>query len=223
MSESFPSRWPDVEARVHPGRFIRLVPTDADADAGELFLISHGSSREEALWEFLHNGPFADVSAMRDWIDQWQSTPDVVCFTVMERESMRRLGMISVMRITPLHGVAELGCIWYAPAAQRTKVNTEAVYLLLRHLIDDLGYRRIEWKCDNRNEPSKAAASRLGFQFEGIFRQHMVIKGRNRDTAWFGMTCGEWPRLRRAFERWLYEEDSVSLRQCIETTPAAAH
>ncbi|MDB6152642.1 MAG: Protein N-acetyltransferase, RimJ/RimL family [Chthoniobacteraceae bacterium] len=219
MVDSFPKPWPAVEPRPHTGRFITLVPTDAESDAGELFAISHGSDACERLWQFLHNGPFCDVAAMRDWIIQWQSAPDVVCFTVRAINSSRALGMISILRITPAHGVAELGCIWYAPAAQRSSANTEAVYLLLCYLFNELQYRRVEWKCDSRNEPSKAAALRLGFQFEGLFRQHMAIKGINRDTAWFSILDGEWPRLRANFEHWLHGEGRVSLRELNHVRP----
>ena len=119
--------------------------------------------------------------------------------------------MISILRITPAHGVAELGHIWYGLAAQRTPVNTESVFLLLRHLFDDLGYRRVEWKCDAGNARSRAAALRLGFQFEGLFRQHMIVKGRSRDTTWFAMLDTDWPARKANFERWLADEGRTSL------------
>jgi RimJ/RimL family protein N-acetyltransferase len=111
------------------------------------------------------------------------------------------------MRITPDHGVIEIGHIWFAPALQRTRQATEAIYLLARHAFDDLGYRRFEWKCDSLNQPSRQAAERFGFVFEGVFRQHMVIKDRNRDTAWFSILDGEWPVVRAAFEAWLAPEN----------------
>ena len=123
------------------------------------------------------------------------------------------MGMISVMRITSAHGVAELGHIWYGLAAQRSPVNTESVFLLLRHLFDDLGYRRVEWKCDAENVRSRAAALRLGFRFEGIFRQHMVVKGLNRDTAWFAMLDTDWPARKANFERWLADGGRTSLSE----------
>jgi RimJ/RimL family protein N-acetyltransferase len=111
------------------------------------------------------------------------------------------------MRITPEHGVIEIGHIWFASALQRTRQATEAIYLLARHAFDDLGYRRFEWKCDSLNQPSRRAAERFGFVFEGVFRQHMVIKDRNRDTAWFSILDGEWPLVRAAFEAWLAPEN----------------
>jgi RimJ/RimL family protein N-acetyltransferase len=111
--------------------------------------------------------------------------------------------MASFMRMVPEHGVIEIGHIWFAPEIQRTRQATEAIFLLARHAFDDLGYRRLEWKCDSLNGPSRRAAERFGFTYEGVFRQHMVVKGRNRDTAWFSMTDGEWPIRRLAFEAWL--------------------
>jgi RimJ/RimL family protein N-acetyltransferase len=107
----------------------------------------------------------------------------------------------------PLHGVIEIGHIWFAPALQRTRAATESIFLLARHAFDDLGYRRLEWKCDSLNGPSRSAAERFGFTYEGIFRQHMVVKGRNRDTAWYAITDAEWPSRRAAFEAWLSAEN----------------
>ncbi|MDB6140364.1 MAG: Protein N-acetyltransferase, RimJ/RimL family [Verrucomicrobiaceae bacterium] len=210
---SFPACWPRPLVCIHTGSFIVLTPTSAVADAPELFEVGHATEEARALWQYLPCGPFADAAALRDWITKWQQSPDVLAFTVSSRETGRKLGMISIMRITPHHGVAELGLIWYAPAAQRTKANTEAVHLLLGHLFDGLHYRRVEWKCDNRNQPSKAAALRLGFQPEGLFRQHLVVKGMNRDTAWFAMLDHEWPKRKANFERWLYGAEFVSLTE----------
>jgi RimJ/RimL family protein N-acetyltransferase len=211
LDATLPSSWPAPQPRVHAGRFVTLAPSEPGADAAELFAAGNESEAARRLWQFMPWGPFADAEAMRDWMRAWQRAPDVLAFTVTSLAAGRKVGMISLMQIRPAHGAAELGGIWYAPGAQRTKINTECVYLLLRHLFDDLRYRRAEWKCDDLNEPSKAAALRLGFQFEGLFRQHLVIKGRNRDTAWFAMLDGEWPRRKASLERWLYEDDSVSL------------
>jgi RimJ/RimL family protein N-acetyltransferase len=111
------------------------------------------------------------------------------------------------MRIVTEHGVIEIGHIWFAPILQRTRQATEAIYLLARHAFDDLGYRRFEWKCDSLNEPSRRAAERFGFIYEGVFRQHMVVKGRNRDTAWFSIVDGAWPAVRAGFEAWLAPEN----------------
>jgi len=199
------------EPRVHAGKFITLQPLDIESDIGELFSISHADDAIGALWRYMPNGPFTDADAMRHFLTQWQARPDVVAFTVRSTKTNLCLGSISIMSIRAEHGVAELGNIWYAPTAQRTKANTEACYLLLRHCFDDLHYRRMEWKCDARNESSRAAALRLGFGFEGVFRQHRMVKGENRDTAWFAMLDGEWPQRQVNFEQWLSGNGSVSL------------
>ena len=211
--------WPAPIAQTFAGRFVTLTPTDAAADTGELFAAGHGSAEARELWQLMPCGPFEDAAAMRDSIRAWQENADVLAFTVTSRESGRRIGMISIMRITPAHGVAELGFIWYAPSAQRTNANTEANYLLLRHCFADLGYRRMEWKCDAENARSRAAALRLGYSFEGIFRQHMIIKGRSRDTAWFAMLDHEWRRIAAAMEHWLYTDGSQPLAARRAETP----
>jgi len=215
-----PDPRPAPAPREHRGQFVVLAPSDPERDAAELFLASHEPPETRALWDFMPRGPFADAADFREWMRIWRDTPDTLPFTVSLTNTGRCVGMISMMRVTPAHGVAELGCIWYAPDMQRTKVNTETVYLLLRHLFDDLGYRRLEWKCDTHNARSRTAALRLGFTFEGIFRQHMILKGRNRDTAWFAMLDHEWPTRRANFERWLYTPDSPPLSQLNSATGA---
>ncbi len=197
------------------GRFITLKPLDVAADVAELFAISHVDEKTRNLWRYMPCGPFSNVEDQAAFLREWQATPNVIAFAVRNAETQHCLGSISLMSIRAEHGVAELGNIWYAPAAQRTKANTEACYLLLRHCFEDLGYRRMEWKCDSRNEPSRKAALRLGFTFEGIFRQHMIIKGENRDTAWFAMLDHEWPQISAAMRKWLYDDDSISLSRLI--------
>ena len=197
------------------GQFITLTPLDVSADVAELFAISHVDEATRNLWRYMPRGPFASVEEHDAFLREWQATPNVVAFAVRDAATQRILGSISLMNIRPEHGVAELGNIWYAPAAQRTKANTEACYLLLRYCFENLGYRRMEWKCDSRNEPSRNAALRLGFSFEGIFRQHMIIKGENRDTAWFAMLDHEWPQIAAAMRIWLHQDDSISLSRLI--------
>ena len=196
----------------HEGRYIRLVPQDPDGDAGELFRISHGSAEVEALWRFMPAGPFLDRDALAGFLKTWGDTPDVIAFTVREAGHGAVLGSISLMSLRPAHGVGELGNIWFAPAAQRTGANTESNYLLLRHCFEDFGYRRMEWKCNALNEPSRRAALRLGFSYEGTFHHHMIVKGENRDTAWFAMLDHEWPRVKAALERWLAAEPREPLQ-----------
>src|SRR5438132_1297994 len=148
------------------------------------------------------------------------ATSDPLFFAIVERRSRRALGMASFLRVEQGHGVIEVGHIWYSPALQRTQLATEAMYVMARHVFDDLGYRRYEWKCNALNEPSRRAAVRLGFTFEGVFRQHMVIKGGNRDTAWYSMLDGEWPAAKAAFEAWLrpdnFDAEGRQLRSLAE-------
>ena len=211
-SHPFPADgWPMPVAQMHAGRFITLTPLNLDTDVEDLFRGSHEPGSIEAMWGLIAAGPFADAAAMREWLRAQQALPDMIPFTVSDNATGRRIGSISFMRINPAHGVAELGFIWYEPSAQRTKANTEANYLLLKHCFAELGYRRMEWKCNTGNARSRAAALRLGYSFEGIFRQHMIVKGRNRDTAWFAMLDHEWPRIAAAMENWLYVDASQPL------------
>ncbi len=195
----------------YSGRYATLTPLDVTTDAADLFAISHGDARRERLWTYLLTGPFANVSAMTPWLQSCQTSIDPLFFTVRDITSQQPLGMVSFMNIVPTMRRLELGNIWYTPDAQRTKINTETIYLMLCETFDHLGYRRAEWKCDSLNAPSWAAAQRLGFSFEGIFRQHMIVRGRNRDTAWFGMTDAQWPQVKANMERWLYGSEAVSL------------
>ncbi|MDB6003722.1 MAG: hypothetical protein JWR15_709, partial [Prosthecobacter sp.] len=197
------------------GKFITLTPLGVAADVEELFAISHSDETTRNLWRYMPRGPFANVGEHAAFLYEWQATPNVIAFVVRDAATQRSLGSISLMNIRAEHRVAELGNIWYAPAAQRTKANTEACYLLLRHCFEDLGYRRMEWKCDARNEPSRNAALRLDFIFEGIFRQHMIIKGENRDTAWFAILDHEWPQTAAAMRTWLHEDHSIPLGRLI--------
>jgi RimJ/RimL family protein N-acetyltransferase len=195
-----PARVPGRDRR--DGRFVSIEPIDAARDAEALYRRSHdGSPEAERMWTYLAYGPFASASDMRAWLEALEPSNDPLFLTVSDAGGPA--GVVSCMSIEPAMRRIEIGHIWYAPDAQRSEANTEVVFLLLREAFEDLGYRRVEWKCDSRNERSRAAALRLGFTFEGVFRKHMIIKGRNRDTAWFSMTDDEWPSARVAFERWL--------------------
>ena len=185
------------------GRFVRLRAVSATADAEDLYEAAHRPETSAALWAYMHSGPFATQEDLRQWLDGRTGLDDLF-LTVEQVASGRAIGVVAYMRIKPAMRVLELGSIWYLPEAQRTEANTEAVYLLLRQAFDGLGYRRVEWKCDALNARSRRAAVRLGFHFEGVFRQHMIIKGRNRDTAWYAMLDREWPRVKANMERWLY-------------------
>jgi RimJ/RimL family protein N-acetyltransferase len=196
------------------GAFVSLVPVDPAAHAEALWACSHGDPRTEALWTYMPYGPFPDVAEMQGWLERCASSEDPLFFAVLDRQSAAPVGMASMLNVDPVMRHLELGHIWYGPAGQRSRANTEAAHLMLREAFDELDHRRVEWKCDALNERSRAAALRLGFAFEGIFRQHMIVKGRNRDTAWFAMLDGEWPKRKANIERWLASEPgSVSLRE----------
>lgn len=189
---------PRPERVVLEGRWCRLEPL-APAHAAGLY----ANGAEPSLYDYLFDEPPADLAAVEAWVAKVAQDPDPMFFAVIERASGACVGRQALMRITPEHGVIEIGNILWGRGAARTRVATEALYLFARHAFEDLGYRRFEWKCHHRNLPSQAAARRFGFTYEGTFRQHMWVKGANRDTAWFAMVDGEWPRLRAAYERWL--------------------
>ncbi len=193
------------------GRYVELAELHPAADAAALFALTHGDEEGERVWTYMPYGPFVDEGAMRRWMEDCARSTDPLFFAVRARSRGTPLGMVSFLNIVPAHRRVEVGHLWYAPPAQRTRANTEAVYLLLCEAFDALRYRRVEWKCDALNDKSRAAAQRLGFRYEGLFRQHIVVKGRNRDTAWFAMLDGEWGAGRRRLEQWLYANDDCSL------------
>jgi RimJ/RimL family protein N-acetyltransferase len=148
-------------------------------------------------------GPFVDEKSFRAFLDERASSADPFAYAVIDKASGKAQGIVCLMEVRPGARVIEIGNIVYSPALQRTRNATEIQYLMARYVFDELGYRRYEWKCNALNAPSRRAARRFGFTYEGTFRQHMIIKGRNRDTAWFAMLDNEWPGRRAAFERWL--------------------
>jgi RimJ/RimL family protein N-acetyltransferase len=184
------------------GRAIDLVPLNADAHADALFEGANGGERNR-VWTYLFDGPYTDPAVFRANIEAKAHSDDPLFFAILDKASGKAVGYQTFLRIEPAHRVIEVGNILYTPAMQRTIAATEAQYLFARYVFDELGYRRYEWKCNNLNAPSKRAARRFGFSFEGVFRQHMIVKGRNRDTAWFSMLDSEWPARRAAFEQWL--------------------
>jgi RimJ/RimL family protein N-acetyltransferase len=157
------------------------------------------------------NGPFEDKNEMLQWLEERHSSKDSLFFGVFENDSSRAIGMAAFQRVVQSNGCLEIAHVWYSPEQQRTRVNTETIYLLLKEAFEELGYRRVEWKCDALNRRSRNAALRLGFRFEGIFRQHMVVKGRNRDTAWFAMIDSDWKLVKKDLERWLSSNEELSL------------
>jgi RimJ/RimL family protein N-acetyltransferase len=181
------------------GQFVMVTPLDPGRHTDALYT----GSRDEELWRFLFDGPFASRDNFLARMERKAASQDPLYFAIVERRSGEAAGYAAYMRITPEHRVIEVGDILYTPALQKTAGATEAMYLMARHVFEDLGYRRYEWKCHSMNAPSRRAALRFGFQFEGIFRQHMIVKGQNRDTAWYSMLDSEWPARKAAFERWL--------------------
>jgi RimJ/RimL family protein N-acetyltransferase len=182
---------------------VRLEPLDAARHAGELFAAAQGENADPRLWHYLPYGPFENAGELRAWAQDRQESEDPRFYAVVDTATGRAGGVVSFLRVDVGHGGIEIGHIWFGAALQRTPQATEAIYLLARHAFDQLGHRRLEWKCDAANARSRAAALRFGFTYEGTFRQHMIVKGRNRDTAWFSIVDGEWPALRAAFEAWL--------------------
>jgi RimJ/RimL family protein N-acetyltransferase len=176
------------------------------------------------LWTWLPYGAFASESDLRRHIEEKQTAAGFVFLAIVPAATGLAEGLASYMRMVPAHGVIEVGYVLFAPSLQRTAAATEAMFLMASHVFDHLGYRRYEWKCNAENLPSRRAAERLGFTFEGIFRQHMILKGRNRDTAWFSMLDSEWPARKRAFAAWLDPQnfdDEGRQRRSLEQLRAA--
>jgi RimJ/RimL family protein N-acetyltransferase len=206
---------PPARAQLH-GSHVLLRPVEAATDAVPLYEVSHLPHGDPAIWTYLPDGPYDDVEHLRRMLEWAETSDDPLYFTLVRLADERALGIASYQRITPEFGVIEIGHIWFGVPLQRTTAATEAIFLLARHAFDDLGYRRLEWKCNALNAPSRRAAERFGFRFEGVFRKHQVVKGRNRDTAWFSITDDEWPAIRSAFEAWLapgnFDRDGVQQR-----------
>lgn len=196
-----------------PPAFQREPIRGVRCDLEPLDLEQHGDALYDANargdgsnWTYLFAEPPASRDAYLEFMRAGFLGSDPLCFAIVDRATRLATGVASYLRIAPEHGCVEVGHINYSPALQRTPVATEAMYLMMRHAFG-LGYRRYEWKCDSLNAPSRAAAQRLGFSFEGVFRNAIVYKGRNRDTAWYSITDTEWPALRAAFEQWLSPEN----------------
>jgi RimJ/RimL family protein N-acetyltransferase len=175
----------------------------ARTDAESLYAVSHPPQGDLALWTYLPDGPYDSVEHLRQTLAWSERLEDPLYFTLARLPDESPEGVASYLRITPEFGVIEIGHIWFGAPLQRTTAATEAIYLLARNAFDGLGYRRLEWKCNALNAGSRRAAERFGFTFEGVFRKHMVVKGRNRDTAWYAITEEEWPSVRAGFQSWL--------------------
>lgn len=182
------------------GRYLHLVPFNAEAHINALWS-SLGEEQVDELLKYFPQEPFGTCAKFGEWLVSVQST--YVTLVAIDKSDRSVVGMASYMRPDPVSGVVEVGSVAHGARMGRSRLSTELHYLMAKHVFEDLKYRRYEWKCHNENEPSKKAAIRLGFSYEGLFRQHMISKGQNRDTAWFSMIDKEWPALAAAFERWL--------------------
>jgi len=194
-------QYPDISRL--DGRFVTVERLDPARDAADLYGVSHNPPEYQSVFTFMSYGPFSSQAAMLDWLNRSAGSSDPLYFSVLDKSRQQRVGMAALLNIVPAHGRVEIGSIWYSPLVQKTKVNTEVTYLFLKTLFREYHYRRVEWKCDNANLASKQAALRMGFAYEGLFRQHMLVKGKNRDTAWFAIVDGDWPVLEDHFEAYL--------------------
>jgi RimJ/RimL family protein N-acetyltransferase len=185
------------------GAHVLLRPVVAATDTDPLYAASHPPGGDRAIWTYLPDGPYESPQQLRRMLDWAETSEDPLFFTIAPLPGERPAGICSYLRIEPHHGAIEIGHIWFGATLQRSTAATEAIYLLARHAFDDLRYRRLEWKCNALNAASRRAAERFGFSFEGVFRNHQVVKGRSRDTAWYAITGDDWPPIRAGFETWL--------------------
>jgi len=200
-----------------------LRPLDPAADAPPLHAASHPPEGDLALWTYLPDGPYDSAEHLGKTL-AWEAGAEGNVYYAIEPLALERpLGQASYLRIEPAFGTIEIGHIWFGVQLKRTTAATEAIYLLARHAFDDLGYRRLEWKCDALNAASRRAAERFGFRSEGVFRNHQIVKGRSRDTAWFAIVEADWPEVRAAFESWLapdnFDAEGSQLRSLADFMP----
>lgn len=201
--------WKPVAAPDHSaleGRFCRVEALDVARHSEELFsAFSQGETG--GLWTYIPVGPFDTLEALQRWMETACASQDPLFYALIERETGQAIGIASYLRITPDFGVIEVGNIVFSPRLQKTPIATEVMFLMMQHAFNTLGYRRYEWKCDALNAPSRRAAARFGFAYDGLFRQALVYKGRNRDTAWFSILDKDWPAIERGFQSWLDPEN----------------
>lgn len=198
-----------VPSGVHPGRAelqgkrVTLAPINPLHHTDRLHVAILESLQAEGAWRFMPHVPVDDLQATQAWLRTCAASTEPSFYALLGNQGQEAGGMVSYLNIVPAHGSVELGNIWFRPSWRGTAQATETIYLMMVHAFDTLHYRRVEWKCDALNTPSRAAALRFGFRHEGVFYNHFVIRGRNRDTAWYSITCEEWPDVKAAFEHWL--------------------
>jgi RimJ/RimL family protein N-acetyltransferase len=201
------------------GHHVTMEPLDAGRHADALFRAAEGAASDPLLWRYLPYGPFDDPDTFREWVRTNSESTDPLFHAVVPTGG-EASGQTSFLRIDPAHGAIEIGHIWFGGSIQRSPATTEAIFLLASHAFDGLGYRRLEWKCNARNARSRAAAERLGFTYEGTFRNHTVVRDRNRDTAWYSIIDEEWPGVRDAFQAWLspdnFDANGTQIRSLTE-------
>ena len=229
FGQSIGDALPDWQPCQHPqrvtleGRYCRLEPLSLKhADA---LFVAHQQAEDPRGWTWLLREPESSVEEYRQWVASVEKLQDPIQFAVIDTRTQLPVGSLALMRIDPNNGVMEVGHVHFSPLLSRTPASTEAQWLLMRYAFETLGYRRYEWKCNSFNEPSRKAALRLGFQFEGRFRQALVIKGHNRDTDWFSIIDSEWPALNQIFEKWLAVDNFTAdgkQRQSLETLRKAS-
>lgn len=189
------------------GEYVALEPMRADQHAEALYQASHGSEQGLKIWDYLAYGPWSDLSSYTVAIKQQSADPNQIFFALRCKASNEVCGQASFLDINPISGVIEIGHIWFGSQLQKTQAATEALYLMIRYAMDDLGYRRMQWRCNSLNNSSRSAACRLGFRFEGVFYNHMIFKGKNRDTAWYSILDNEWPVVRELIKSWLAKDN----------------
>ncbi|TRA95255.1 MULTISPECIES: GNAT family N-acetyltransferase [Rhizobium/Agrobacterium group] len=194
------------QKQVIQGRSVSLVPLVAADHAEDLLVAATVPNRQEK-YRYLADLPPDTIEEALSWAEKAEKSEDPMFFAVIDQDTGKAVGRQALMRIDTTNGAAEIGNIYWGPAMARSIKATEALFLTMEYIFDRLGYRRFEWKCDNNNEPSKIAANRFGFAYEGLFRQHFIIKGRNRDTAWFSVIDKEWPLLKTAYQIWLDDDN----------------
>lgn len=204
LSDWQPAKYPPRDAI--RGQYCSIEPLDAKRHSTALYraFSEDGSGK---LWTYMANGPFHSAETFEQWLETIESRNDRLDFAIIDANDNNAVGIAAYLRIAPDVGSIEVGSITYSPLLQKTRMATEAMYLMMKHAFDTLGYRRYEWKCDSLNSASQSAALRLGFQFEGVFRQGMVYKGRSRDTAWYSIIDSEWPAISADFKAWLESEN----------------
>ncbi len=199
--------WQRPEKITHEGKWVRLDILNPESPYSDLYDIVLSSSKEPYdIFQYMPQGPFHTKNEFKEWLEKEARVKDTNAYCVFSKRLNQYVGMCEIINIVEAHGQAELGSIWYGKKAQKTEINSETIFLLLQYLFETLHYRRVEWKCDNQNIPSKNAALRLGFKYEGLFRNHMFIKGKNRDTAWYSIIDTEWPTTKEHFMKNLLRE-----------------